>query len=83
MLPEMQIVKHDLTAGCSPLSRDIGLCLTSETLALCRIGKQYAVRGDLPPKARTHRRALCGHVAAIRLHKRSFSPHKILEQTCL
>ena len=24
MLPEMQIVKHDLTAGCSPLSRDIG-----------------------------------------------------------
>ena len=27
MLPEVQIVKHDLAAGCSPPSRDIGLRL--------------------------------------------------------
>lgn len=27
MLPEVQIVKHDLAAGCSPPSRDIGLSL--------------------------------------------------------
>ncbi len=45
MLPEMQIVKHDLPTGCSPPSRNIGLRLghLRKTLALCRIGKQYAV----------------------------------------
>ena len=45
MLPEVQIVKHDLAAGCSPPSRRHRPQppATSETLALCKIGKQYAV----------------------------------------
>jgi hypothetical protein len=72
MLPEVQIVKHDLTAGCSPPSRDIGLRLgTSETLALCRIGKQYAVMADLSRCAagKCQQRSVSGQVDVIATSK--------------
>jgi hypothetical protein len=48
MLPEVQIVKHDLAAGARRrYETSASASATSETLALCRIGKQYAVREDL------------------------------------
>ena len=58
MLPEVQIVKHDLAAGARRRHEtSASASATSETLALCRIGKQYAVREDLfmqsePPHSR-------------------------------
>ena len=47
MLPEVQIVKHDLAAGARRRHEtSASASATSETQALCRIGKQYAVRED-------------------------------------
>ena len=46
MLPEVQIVKHDLAAGCRRHETSAYASATSETLALCRIGKQYAVNRE-------------------------------------
>jgi len=47
MLPEVQIVKHDLAAGARRRHEtSASASATSETQALCRIGKQSAVRED-------------------------------------
>ena len=47
MLPEVQIVKHDLAAGARRRHEtSASASATSETLALCRIGKQYAVNRE-------------------------------------
>ena len=44
MLPEVQILKDDLAAGARRRHEtSASASATSETLALCRIGKQYAV----------------------------------------
>lgn len=47
MLPEVQIVKHDLPAGARRRHEtSASASATSETLTLCRISKQYDVRED-------------------------------------
>ena len=70
MLPEVQIVKHDLAAGARRRHEtSASASATSETLALCRIGKQYAVREEQRPKE--------GGLQVIhRLHKRSARSHR-------
>ena len=48
MLPEVQIVKHDLAAGCSPRHEtSASASCHLQTLSLCKIGNQYTVTEGL------------------------------------